>query len=390
MKRAVAWELVTAFAFLGLVALHAEGERRDGWATRLVHGLLDPDRVPPHLTGAALLLLSARWLAWTRERPNGGVSVRARARALGGALVGLAAAAVTCWWLVGTPDAARWSALRPALSRELLRYETVAFALVAVALATAPAGLLARLAGRPVHAVLAGATLSLGSYFCMNWSCRWEVGWGRAVLLGTGLGLGLALGAPRRSSSPSSPVPAADDPVEPWLLLALVATIGWPGRSWLLEDGRGSALAQLWLGEEIAGVTDFWILQTLIVCHLARAWRLQHRRAIEVALCAGVALQLTLLVARLTPATVASALAPGTVVAVRPPEAFVLTTWGLLTLGALWLRTRSPRDDLRAPRPAARADSTRRSPSRLDGELWSACISSCSGSSAGNLTVAAA
>lgn len=341
VKRAVAWELVTAFAFLSLVAVHAETERTDGWATRLIHGWLDPDRVPPCLGGVALLLLSVRWLAWTRDH-QGVVDLGMRARALGGALVGLAVAALTCWWLVGTKNELQWYALCPELSRELLRYEALGFAFVAVGLATAPAGVLAGLARRPVHAVLVGATLSLGSYCFLNWGCRApDVGWGRAVLLGTGVGLGLALGASRLSASPSRSSVSVDSGGR-WVLVALVASIGWPGRVWWFEDAIRSVLGRLEIGEAVACLSDLWILQTVLACHLASAWRLPRRRVVEVALCAGVALQLTFLVALLTPARVASALAPGALI-VAPAEAFVLTTWGLLTLGALWLRVTRPR-----------------------------------------------
>jgi hypothetical protein len=170
----------------------------------------------------------------------------------------------------------------------------------------------------------------------MSWSRRADVGWGRAVLLGTGVGLGLALGASCLSSSPSR-VSASADSGGRWLLAALVPAIGWPGRLWWFDDARG-VLGQLGVGEVVGWLSDVWILQTLLACHLANAWRLPHRRVVEVALCAGVALQLTTFVALITPAWVASVLAPGALIIAPPAEAFVLTTWGLLTLGALCLR----------------------------------------------------
>lgn len=93
MKRAVAWELVTAFAFLGLVALHAEGESRRGWPTRWTHALLDPDRVSPWLRGLALQGVALRWILWVWHEP-GSMSVRTRGRTLASSTLGVVASAV--------------------------------------------------------------------------------------------------------------------------------------------------------------------------------------------------------------------------------------------------------------------------------------------------------
>jgi hypothetical protein len=335
--RAVTMELVTSFAFLSLVALHAESECRDGWATRTVHGWLDPDRVPPWLGGLALLVVAARWVAWADAR-RWVVPWRGRARALVGALAGLATATLACGWLVGPdgPDVHPWSSgARPDLSLELLRFEVLGFALVAIGLATAPAGALVELARRPVHATLAGAALSLGSFFLMSWSCRADVGWGRAVLLGTGVGLGLALGGSRLAASPSRADPV---PGRRWVLLALVASIGSPVRIWPIL--RQSVLGQLAVYDLAVYLGSVWILQALFACHLAGAWGCRRGPAAEVALSAGLALQLTTLVVQVVPAKVLPVVDPGALV-VHPAAAFALTTWGLVTLGLFHLRSRA-------------------------------------------------
>lgn len=353
----LARELPTAILLLVVVALCGRYESCRGPIAPLVQGAVFSALGKQ---GTLLLVslgmpgLGLRWIRWCWVEPRP-VAIRERLGGLAGAVVGVLFVAAGCWaacpWLALSEP---WC-LRSDLSRELLVPEAAGVLVAALALAAAPAGLVQGLLARPAHTVMAVAALALvglsPDLFWPQAPGRYsQFGWGRLLLLGSAAGLGFAAGG--RLAKPPAFVPCVE---APWptrpacsLLLLLLpgASLGAPGRPfWACLLGK-------YLGKNppLQGLEGLWerapilpaagLLQLVVACHLARAWRHRWSTTGEVLLASATALQLLILPMALAPARLDSVLT-SPLLLVPPWVGFSVSVWVTLALCLFWLRVRS-------------------------------------------------
>lgn len=355
--RAFVAGLPCLFAFLAMVTVYARHESAHG-LVGLVRRLPFPDR-DLEVVFAVLVLPAAalRWLWWSsREAPPVAVRVRAAALLGAGAAALLVAAAVGA--AIPRLVVPGWG-FDPGLSRACLVAETASLLACCVVLATAPAGLVRSLLARPVHALLVVPVWCLAGPGLPGWSwlhSRWaDVGWGRLLLLATGVALGFVAGgrlAARSGAAP--PIPdAAERAGRPGLpsaglLLLLCATLGWPSPPlWTLVLRKSLGLGRDSVAERFIDLCKhdldlpgLGLLQVVLAAHLARAWQTRHRPVGEALLAAAVGLQACVVPLLLVPRALEGRVIDLPLLLVPPWLAIAASVWGALTVGLLCLRAR--------------------------------------------------
>lgn len=248
--------------------------------------------------------------------------------------------------------------------------EAIAAALISLALACAPAGLLRALAARPARGPLVGGVLLLTSA-CWGWapgfrSWRYDPGWGRLALLGASLGIGFSIAGrwfwPSRPGPTPAPgsarVSAGTSPILVLLVLGLALPSLLPLVRYRLLRARPLLeklddlihLAPVHIHLHDSGLVGLW---TLLVAHLAVRWARASSPSGNPVLCGLIALHLLLGGAWLMPRWLPDYLAFEFLLV--PPVAAILGGGWLILALAIWaLRLRSRRSDLAVEEELAR------------------------------------